>query len=177
MDVCQRSIFVLPLPLSFLKSKIKFTLVQNIIERHQLSTPGNKCITFIRWGQDQSSSLADNLSHVNKSVLLQQQGLEAVLETGTTEAVSPTTQYYNTQTTCLHIFLLGTWSQHCTCTWSGCQAPCRGCSSPRRCCPGWCRWPGRTGPCTRPAFLRSSCCKWHVTTQRRWIWHMGHMVI
>ena len=44
---------------------------------------------------NQSSSLADNLSHVHKSVLLQKQGLEAVLKTGAAEAVSPTTQYYS----------------------------------------------------------------------------------
>ena len=65
--------FYLAFPISLypLNSKITFTLVQNIIERHQLSTLGNKCTTFISSGHNPASPLADNLSHVNKSVLLQ----------------------------------------------------------------------------------------------------------
>ena len=55
-----------------------------------------------------------------------------------------------------------------TCTWSVCLAPCRGCSSPRRCCPAWCRWRGHTAPGTRQASRRSSYYRQLLHWQQFW---------
>ena len=45
----------------------------------------------------------------------------------------------------------------CTCTCGGHLGLCRGCSSPRRCCPAGCRWRCCTSLCRSRCF--SSCSK------------------